>query len=181
MSDSQAGGCMAHFGQSGIDNYCAAIQQLLEEHPPLRLQMEQLLLKAKQVVAGDQSQYTSDIEELHKLERKFKEELETHSEKEEKGLFPIVGRHIGTQSGPIFVMEYEHSEAKRNLSVFEQQVAGMGTDLSREQAGMIVNPLLSAIHILFDHFVKEENVLFPMAEKILSVDEKEELLGMVRS
>lgn len=36
---------------------------------------------------------------------------------------------------------------------------------------------VEAHHILDEHFMKEENVLFPMAERLLSDGEKEELFA----
>lgn len=51
----------------------------------------------------------------------------------------------------------------------------------KEQAVLVVNPLVQACQVLFDHFMKEENVLFPMAENVLNEQEKAELLQIVRA
>ncbi|MFC4769631.1 hemerythrin domain-containing protein [Effusibacillus consociatus] len=174
-------GCMGHLAGAGIEKYCTAIQRLFDEHPPLRAKMEQLILKAKRVMKENEDGVASGIQELLEMESSFKEELEIHSDKEEKGLFPLVGRHIGTQFGPIAVMEYEHSEAKKNLAAFEELARNAQNEPTQEEAGRITAPLITAIHILLDHFLKEENVLFPMAENILTSDEKEELLGIIQA
>ncbi|MEW9033949.1 MAG: hemerythrin domain-containing protein [Planifilum fimeticola] len=52
-----------------------------------------------------------------------------------------------------------------------------GADAARRIAGEVE----AAVQILTDHFMKEENVLFPMAERILSDAEKEELLERIQA
>ncbi|GAX91397.1 hemerythrin [Effusibacillus lacus] len=169
---------MGHLaGAEGI-TFCAAIRRLFDEHPPLRQQMDQMVLKAKQITSGVEQDLGVAIRELAEMEKKFKSELEPHSEREEGGLFPVLGRHIGTQFGPIAVMEYEHGEAKRNLALFEERMGEIGQSPAREQVQSVVSPLMTAIGILQEHFMKEENVLFPMAEKVLTEEEKEELLKL---
>lgn len=146
MFDSHEAGCRAHSAGASMRNYCAGIQQLINEHDPLRQQMEELAQAGNRLLSMDDAAWENEIGQLLQMETKFKEELEAHSEKEEQGIFPLLGKHIGTEFGPIAVMEFEHREAKRLLG------------------------------ILFDHFVKEENILFPMAENVLNEQEKAELL-----
>jgi regulator of cell morphogenesis and NO signaling len=164
MMNHQVGGCMGGMGTVNPNDFCPALKQLYDEHAPLREQMENLQKRAREL------QSVSDLNELLKLEQRFKAELDGHSEKEEGGLFPMIGRYIGTEVGPIAVMEYEHSEAKRNLELFESGVKEGGQPLN-----VLVQPLQQAIHILLEHFLKEENVLFPLAQRMLSEMEKEEL------
>ncbi|WP_018131601.1 hemerythrin domain-containing protein [Effusibacillus pohliae] len=178
----QNGGCMGHVGGAKTQaSYCAAIQQLFNEHPPLRQQMEQLVQKAQQLAESADEQAAAAIQQLVGWEGHFRRELEIHSEKEEQGLFPLLGRHIGTETGPIAVMEYEHSEAKRMLAEFERQAGQPEGPWTPERLQAVTAPLVRGCQILFEHFLKEENVLFPMAETILSQQEKEELLRIVEA
>jgi regulator of cell morphogenesis and NO signaling len=182
MNQPNGVGCMAHgCGGPAETSYSAAIQQLFHEHPPLRQQMEQLVHQAQQLVERSGEQAVAEIQQLAEQESQFMRELEVHSEKEEQGLFPMLGRYIGTETGPIAVMEYEHSEAKRNLAEFERQVSQLKEPLTTEQLQAITAPLVRGCQILFEHFMKEENVLFPMAEKMLQPQEKEELLRIVEA
>jgi regulator of cell morphogenesis and NO signaling len=103
----------------------------------------------------------------------FKSELDTHSEREEEVLFPMMGEYIGTSSGPIAVMEYEHEQAKALIGDFLRK-ANNG-QFSIEEMKNAAELIKNAHDILSDHFTKEENVLFPMAERMLSDEEKAEL------
>lgn len=180
MFGTNGGGCMGHLGGPDIVSFCPALRQLFDEHPLLREQMQQIVEKAKRLPDVAEEERHTELQELRALENKFRQELDIHSEKEEGGLFPILGRHIGTGQGPIAVMEYEHTEAKRNLALFEQQAAETGEAVGREQVQAVTAPLLTAIHILLEHFMKEESVLFPMAERVLTEQEKQELLAIVQ-
>ena len=103
----------------------------------------------------------------------FKAELDPHSEREESVLFPMLGEYIGTTTGPIAVMEYEHEQAKSFIKTFLEEVESesVSPEKVKDLAGLVKN----AHNILSEHFTKEENVLFMMAERMLSVEEKEEL------
>ncbi|BCJ85181.1 hemerythrin domain-containing protein [Effusibacillus dendaii] len=179
-SRNEHAGCLSQFGDaSAAVSYCAALKQLWEEHSPLRRQMEQMEENANQLREVADAKLGSAFQELVNKEKRFHQELEVHSAKEEDGLFPMMGRYIGTETGPIAVMEYEHSEAKRNLAEFEAAVDRIGNSIGKETVDEVVAPLLKACSILFDHFRKEEHVLFPMAERILTDTEKEELRQIV--
>ena len=52
--------------------------------------------------------------------------------------------------------------------------------LSLEVMKELTQLVKSAYHILTEHFSKEENVLFPMAERMLSDDEKKELYRRIQ-
>lgn len=176
MFDSHEAGCRAHSAGASMRNYCAGIQQLLDEHAPLRQQMEELAQAGNRLLSMDDAAWENEIGQLLQMETKFKEELEAHSEKEEQGIFPLLGKHIGTEFGPIAVMEFEHREAKRLLGMFEELALRITPELTKSQTTTVVSPLIQACQILFDHFVKEENILFPMAENVLNEQEKAELL-----
>ncbi|WP_416384100.1 hemerythrin domain-containing protein, partial [Parvimonas sp. M13] len=62
-------------------------------------------------------------------------------------------------------MEYEHEQAKRFLNRFLEDG--------------FPDYLQSAVEVLLQHFQKEEQVLFPMAQKLLNEEEKQELLEKI--
>ncbi|WP_134703509.1 hemerythrin domain-containing protein [Ammoniphilus sp. YIM 78166] len=154
---------------------CKALQQLKNEHGPLRQQMDAFFVKAKQVVELEESNSSilGEMTELRKLVVEFERQLGPHSEREEGILFPAMVKYIGRETGPIAVMEYEHDQAKNNLACFlastEELTAGM-------DYRNVAHYAIQAYLILTDHFMKEERVLFPMAQQILSHEEKKELL-----
>ena len=109
----------------------------------------------------------------------FVEQLDPHSEREEDALFPMMAKYIGRDVGPIAVMEYEHDQAKQNLKKFQEEISKEDLiSIDFDQAKRLAAYAQLAHEILSEHFMKEENVLFPMAENMLSPDEKEQLNQM---
>jgi hemerythrin-like domain-containing protein len=95
-----------------------------------------------------------------------------HHAKEEDLLFPLLEtRGIPREGGPIGVMLYEHSLARK----FTQQMADA---LDAPQAE---NQFHAAAHqymeLLRNHIFKEDNVLFQMADRVLSDDDQSTLCG----
>lgn len=160
---------------------CAPLHQLKEEHIPLRKSMEEFYLLAKrleQLEAGDPKPL---LMELHAKITEFKEALEPHSEREEEGLFPMLAAYIGRESGPIAVMEYEHEQAKKHMARFLDEIERTSGNMEIDGARQITIYVIQAYLILTDHFLKEENVLFPMAERVLTAEDKEWLCKMYQN
>lgn len=154
---------------------CQALQQLKNEHGPLRKQMDEFYVKAKQVISLEESTCVQEgMRELRRLVVAFERELGPHSEREEGILFPAMVKYIGRETGPIAVMEYEHDQAKKNIASFIESTEELAEDMDYRS---IANYATQAYLILTDHFMKEECVLFPMAQQFLSDEEKEELLS----
>ncbi|MGP3561423.1 MULTISPECIES: hemerythrin domain-containing protein [Geobacillus] len=165
-------------GPEGV-KLCAGLAQLKQEHGPLRAQMEQLLATAEAIGQGADRNWREPLAELRKKTASFVAVLDPHSEREEGVLFPMMAEYIGRTSGPIAVMEYEHEQAKARLSMFLEKTTHLPETVDSEQALTLAGAVIEAHHILDEHFMKEENVLFPMAERLLSAEEKEELLARI--
>jgi regulator of cell morphogenesis and NO signaling len=168
--------CSIMGGEESSTNLSPALQTLKNEHIPLRKQMEEL--KAFSDFIGKDEEVSDWVEHISNLREKvkqFMEQLEPHSEREEGALFPLMAKYIGKESGPIAVMEYEHEMAKKYLRTFKEETSQLSKPLKKEEATVMANHVVQAYLILTEHFMKEENVLFPMAEKLLSKEEKEEL------
>jgi hemerythrin-like domain-containing protein len=152
------------------------LKQLKGEHPPLLTQLENLF-QLTQLIDQEMDTEKNFNELIMKVEY-LKAELDPHSEREEGVLFPMMAVYIGTTSGPIAVMEYEHDQAKSQIKAFlDKSVNG---ELTVEEMKQSAELIKNAYFILSDHFVKEENVLFPMAERMLSNEEKEELYQKIQ-
>jgi hemerythrin-like domain-containing protein len=164
-------GCMSSFPGMPSGEVSPGIAQLKAEHVSLREKLAGLFSLSEKIENGiDPEQAFS---QLKKEVVVFKEELDPHSEREESVLFPMLGAYIGTTTGPIAVMEYEHEQAKSFIKTF---LAGAESEpISPEKVKDLAELIKNAHHILTDHFTKEENVLFMMAERMLSDEEKEEM------
>jgi regulator of cell morphogenesis and NO signaling len=162
--------------QGGGVQLCAPLAQLKREHGPLLEQMDAFGREAEQIGAAvDVSDWRQPLAALKAKVDVFVRELNPHSEREEGHLFPLMAKYIGRTTGPIAVMEYEHDMAKRKLKAFREEVERLAEAVDAGRAKEIASLALQAHAILTDHFMKEENVLFPMAENILNAEEKEQL------
>jgi DUF438 domain-containing protein len=91
-----------------------------------------------------------------------------HNQKEEQHLFPLIEqRGIPRQSGPLSVMLLEHEAARGLLAKLEPVVrayaAGDATQLEALRA-----TFGEYVALCKDHYWKENDVLFPMAARVMS-------------
>lgn len=166
-------GCASIVGGNKDFPLSSGLARLKEEHGPLRQQMEAFLAQAEKTSSPE------DLALLRQQVAAFQRELDPHSEREEQVLFPMMASHIGRETGPIAVMEYEHEQAKGRITRFLQETQKL-EKATEEQVRQLTEEVNEAYHILSDHFLKEENVLFPMAENVLSEEEKEELARRIQ-
>ncbi len=111
---------------------------------------------------------------LRQLLTEFKVPLAQHTLKEETYFFPLLGRHIGYEQGPIMSIENEHEEIVAYIDHFLHHSDG---EFSRGQMKQISRDAGEAFEILTVHFVKEESVLFPMTARVVKKEEQEQLFN----
>lgn len=167
--------CGSHFANVNVE-LCAPLQRLKEEHAPLREQMDGFRHDAD-LIGGEDGiiNWSERLIQLEKQVSAFVAGLEPHSDKEDNVLFPMMAKYIGRETGPIAVMEYEHEEAKRNLRLFAEAMRARSAVVDADHAQRIARYAIEAQTVLTEHFMKEEQVLFPMAQQLLSDEEKSEL------
>jgi hemerythrin-like domain-containing protein len=83
--------------------------------------------------------------------------VDSHATLEEELLFAALEPHLGKHDGPLAIMRAEHEEMERLLGQIED-----AADV--DEAIHLVEEALSAAR---NHFQKEEQVLFPMAQGLL--------------
>jgi hemerythrin-like domain-containing protein len=90
-----------------------------------------------------------------------------HHAKEERVLFDAMARHgMPTESGPIAVMLYEHDEGRRltaGLRDAAQRLAAGDASASR----VVADYARAYGELLRQHIFKEDNILFPMAARVI--------------
>lgn len=117
------------------------------------------------------------MSELAELRSDIQGEVMRHFREEEQALFPVLGRHIDSSSGPIAMLMEEHARFRQLELEFEEALAALeaeyadGWEEKLCRAGDAIGSLLPP------HIEKEETVLFPMAEQMLGQEE----WGEVRS
>jgi len=156
-------------------NFCHALQQLKDEHVKLRADMDNFYDIAEEIDFETGHEVVQLFARLHEKMSAFTDKLKAHSRREDEGLFPIMARHLGEHDKTIEVMEFEHEKAEKHLQDFLIEAENRGANIDEIDAQTITVYAVQAYATLTQHFAKEETVLFPMAETILSDDEKKEL------
>ncbi len=98
-----------------------------------------------------------------------------HHGKEEDLLFPVLAeKGIPVDGGPIGAMLEEHEQGRALVGQLREAVARY-TQGDRSAAGPMAEALSGYTALLRQHILKENDVLFPMAESVLTSQEDMEL------
>lgn len=103
---------------------------------------------------------TDSIEVLRGKASLLTAALEPHARLEDELLFVTVEEEAGIGVGPVETMRAEHEAIE---GVLQRAVAATEPAPAREM-------LLEVIHLARAHFLKEEEVAFPMAEEVLGAE-----------
>jgi hemerythrin-like domain-containing protein len=100
---------------------------------------------------------------------KFADETLLHFKKEEEEFFPAFEELTGSSDGPTAVMKYEHEQVRGLMGKMAQAIESEDKDayLSLAESMMI---------LLQQHNMKEEQMLYAMADRILYGDKSQELI-----
>lgn len=153
----------------------APLQQLMDEHVSLRQDMNHFYEITEEIESDSGLTVVQLFTKLHERVSAFAKELKAHSKREDEGLFPMMARRLGENDRTIEVMEQEHEKAEGHLQDFLTEADQAGASIDENAAQWITVYAVQAYATLTQHFAKEEKMLFPLAEKLLSADEKEEL------
>lgn len=115
------------------------------------------------------------LQELRQGILDFMSPLQKHTAKEEEHFFPLLGSYIGFDQGPLVGIQEEHREIDGYIGHFLHHTGGELDQLSLEDIREAVQNAGEAFEVLTVHFVKEETVIFPMAEQQLHRMDKEKL------
>ena len=91
--------------------------------------------------------------------------LVNHSHLEDELLFTAVEGFLGAESGPLVVMRHEHAAIEGGLERLQQAATA---EEARSAAAAVVETARA-------HFAKEEQILFPLAERFLGGERLAEL------
>jgi len=111
------------------------------------------------------------LDDLRDLRREIQGEVLSHFREEEQALFPVLGRHIDSASGPIAMLMEEHAIFRQLELQFEEAVAALEAGLMDGWEEKVCEAGEAIAGMLPEHIEKEESVLFPMAEGMLGEEE----------
>jgi len=100
----------------------------------------------------------------------FADETLLHFKKEEEEFFPLFEEITGSSDGPTMVMKYEHDQVRGLMGKMAEAVENEDKDayLSLAESMMI---------LLQQHNMKEEQMLYAMADRVLENAKSQELIA----
>lgn len=136
-------------------------------------ELKQILVQLDTITAPkEQSQ---KITELLDMEQKFNKELEPHFYNEEKALFPVLGRHIGFDSGIIPDIFAEHEQLRTLFKQLQQSIHHLQNHWTQDHVIQLRTAAETFVHYISEHIHKEDAHLFPLIENKLSLEEKRQV------
>ena len=98
-----------------------------------------------------------------------------HHGKEERVLFPFLeSKGIPREGGPIGVMLVEHDIGRRLIKALEEDLENIERDPEARRDA--VDSALSYVRLIREHIFKEDNILFKIADELMSADEDKRLV-----
>lgn len=144
------------------------LYKLVSEHVPLRTSLDSLYSLCDTVEEENGASFPQLVQDV----KHFSTDLDYHSVREEDILFRMMEGYLGKGGGPISVMEYEHQQAHGFINEFLKNAESL-SQLTTDDKMQNVDLVRNAYHTLLNHFMKEEQVLYPMAERMFTDEEKE--------
>jgi hemerythrin-like domain-containing protein len=149
-----------------------ATEVLKEEHRAIERMLAVLKEAADRAAAGERVPATLFRDAVDFI-RNFADKC--HHGKEEGKLFPrLEERGMPRGGGPLAVMLHEHDAGRQYVGAIEGALSAYeGGDEGASQ--VIVENSRRYVELLQGHIAKEDGVLFPMADRILSDEDQREL------
>jgi len=137
-----------------------AIQDLMHEHEAILFALEILDKMAAQAQSGENFN-ARDAQQMVGFLKEFADAC--HHGKEEGILFPAMeAAGIPNEGGPIGVMLSEHMQGREHIRSMSKALEGAGN------LSYFAQEVGAYIELLAQHIEKENQVLFPMGERVLT-------------
>jgi len=145
---------------------------LMNEHKVILHVLESAAEEASRMSSTNEIR-PARIEQLLDFFRGFADKC--HHSKEENHLFPLLEKKgMSHDSGPIAVMLMEHTEGRRRLANIVELLPAAKRD-DKGAVRVIVENLSAYVALLKAHIDKENKVLFPMSDRILTNEDQVDL------
>lgn len=123
-------------------------------------------------VAAENAADRGDWSECRQAWTRFSAAILRHFALEETVLFPAFEQATGMTGGPTEVMRREHAQMRELLAPVEDALAGADPEA-------FLGHTETLLVLMQQHNLKEENVLYPMADRVLA-GQREALLDILR-
>ena len=151
-----------------------ATEDLIEEHHAVLVALK-ILGKVAAAVGAKEDKAAEHLEQLLEFFKGFVDRC--HHGKEEDVLFPELERRgVKREGGPIGVMLAEHEIGRGHVRAMTERLADLRSGDAGAVAG-IGEHTVAYREMLEAHIQKENNVLFPMAERVVPAEVAERIAG----
>ncbi len=148
------------------------VESMMREHELIVEVLASLQVMAEKLSGGELVN-REDVADFGRFFRDFADKC--HHGKEEDRLFvKMVEAGFPRNGGPIAVMLAEHEEGREEVRGLLAIGAGSGTLTNQERANT-VEYAGRFVPLLYAHIQKENNILYPMAQNVISASEFERL------
>ena len=150
-----------------------AIEALMHEHRVIEVVLtglERMAQRAREDGEVNQGRAAKALETL----RQFADKC--HHAKEEHNLFPLMEeRGVSREGGPLGVMLHEHEQGRHHIETMERVLPGASRG-DTEALRVFAGHARSYARLLRQHIGKEDKILYPMAEQVLTAEDDERLV-----
>jgi hemerythrin-like domain-containing protein len=151
-----------------------ATSELIKEHEGITLMLN-IMSKVSDKIQKTRELNSEHVEQIIEFLKVFADKC--HHGKEEGILFPaMVSKGIPRDGGPIAVMLHEHTIGRSHIK-------NLGDALNKFKAGdknvlpLIADEMNKYVNLLTNHIFKENNILFPLADRVLNEKLDQELFA----
>jgi hemerythrin-like domain-containing protein len=148
-----------------------ATQQLKDEHQGIKI-VFRILEKICEKFQSDRTLNTEHFEGILEFFKVFVDKC--HHGKEEDLLFPAMEQAGIPRQGPIGVMLAEHTIGRNHVKAISKAFSEYIAGNTSASAGLVDNTK-GYISLMLAHIDKEDNVLYPMGDRLFSKEKQEEL------
>ncbi len=159
------------------------IQRLLDEHATLQSRFEPLRRVVAVLETGGQAVVPAVLPALREASQVLNTDLIAHAKREDEAFFPALELAMGLGFGPTRVMRMEHVDIEEGATLVRDtlrelhEVDHPAIVEGGEALRSLAEPGADAAHLrelcasllqrIDEHFMKEEQILFPMSRQIL--------------
>jgi hemerythrin-like domain-containing protein len=129
---------------------------------------------------GERGSEPAVLDRVEEIAAQIDREMAVHHRKEEEGLFPVLGPYLDRElnlDGRIA----DHEDLKIMSGKFQTAIDECRADPSDLFAAQMLRGYgLYIVHLVLEHLLKEDQILFLVAEHCLSADEEKEIFRRFR-
>ena len=149
-----------------------ATSELIKEHEGITLMLN-IMSKVSDNIQNNNGLNSEHVEKIIEFLKVFVDKC--HHGKEEGILFPeLVKKGFSQESGPIAVMLHEHTIGRGYIKEMSDHFRQYKTE-KKDALGRVADDMRKYINLLTSHIQKENQVLFPRADRALPEDIQNQL------